>query len=281
MDEFSFDRLGPEQPQCPVIISVPHAGRIYPPGLLQALIVPPEKLIALEDRFIDAVAVRARHSETVFVQRTARAWIDLNRAETDRDPLVEQDTQFSGKPSLRARSGLALIPRRAGSTGRLWRTRFTATDIDHRIICCHRPYHDALGKALALAKERFGVAVVIDLHSMPPLHGSPNAARIVLGDRFGTSAAGAIVEAAGRSAEAAGFAVALNAPYAGGHLIERHGHPARDIHAIQVEIDRSLYLDRTLDQPGPGLMATVALLRRMIDAVIEQTGTAMFAKAAE
>lgn len=162
----SFDRYGPVPPESPVILSAPHGGRDYPPALLEALRVPVDALRALEDRHVDSLALQARRAETLFVATRARAWIDLNRAEHDRDPQIDSGAHQIGRPlSTKVRSGLGLVPRRVGTVGQLWRGRFAAEDIAARIHADHRPYHLALGEALAAARARFGVAVLLDVHS--------------------------------------------------------------------------------------------------------------------
>ena len=117
-------------------------------------------------------------------------------------------------------------------------------------------------------RARFGTAVLLDVHSMPPL--APGRPRLVLGDRFGRSAGARFVQRLEAAARDAGLPAALNAPYAGGHILERHGRPAAGIHAVQLEIDRSLYLDARLDLPGPGMAPLSRLLRDMIDALAEE-----------
>lgn len=269
-----FDQIGGDAPQSPVIMSVPHGGREYPPELLNALRTPIAALRTLEDRHVDTVARAARTGETMLIQRRARAWIDLNRAEEERDPRVDAGAA-PGASSPRLRSGLGLVPRRASGVGDLWRGLFPATAIDARIANDHRPYHARLAQLLLAARARWGVAVLLDLHSMPPL--GPGEPRVVIGDRFGRSA-GARFTA--RLEEACGVPHALNAPYAGGHIVERHGRPHLGIHALQLELDRSLYLDARLDAPGPGLAATVRLVRRCLDALADEAG-ATLAQAAE
>lgn len=267
----SFDRYGPVPPESPVVLSAPHGGRDYPPSLVEALRVPADALRALEDRHVDSLALQARRDETLFVATRARAWIDLNRAEHDRDPQIDAGAQLLGRPlSTKVRSGLGLVPRRVGTLGQLWRGRFAAEDIAARIHADHRPYHLALAEALAAARARFGVAVLLDVHSMPPLGPAGTAPRLVIGDRFGRSAAarfGARVEAVGQRH---GIATAANTPYAGGHILERHGDPRRGVHALQLEFDRAFYLDSDLDEPGPGAPAAIALLRAIIDAVADE-----------
>ena len=268
MDDVGFDRFGTAGPPAsPIVISVPHAGRDYPPALLAALRVPAATLATLEDRHVDAVAHAARGGDAMIVQRRGRAWIDLNRGEEERDPRVDEGA-VPGPPSAKLRSGLGLVPRRGGAGGDLWRRRFSDAEVAARITGDHRPYHQALATALATARRRFGVAVLVDLHSMPPL-GSDNA-RIVLGDRFGRSAADRFVARAAAVATASGHRVSLNAPYAGAHILDRHGHPAAGIHALQVELDRSLYLDARLDRLGPGFAATATLVGRMVAALADE-----------
>lgn len=269
-----FERIGDAAPSSPVVISVPHAGRVYPESLIAALRVPESSLIALEDRHVDAVARAARQGETLLIQHRARAWIDLNRAEDERDPMIDEGAVASASPSAKLRSGLGLVPRRAGRAGELWRRRFTDREVRERIEADHRPYHAALASALAQARDRFGTAVLLDLHSMPPL--GKGGARVVLGDRFGRSSAARFLARAKAEATPDGWGVALNNPYAGGHVIARHGSPDAGIHALQVELDRSLYLDERFKEPGAGLAATAALIGRIAAALADEAlvGTA-------
>lgn len=265
----SFDRYGTVPPASPVVLSVPHAGRDYPAALVEALRVPLPALLPLEDRHVDAVALAARRHETMLVARRPRAWIDLNRSERERDPRVDEGVCATTVPqgSAKLRSGLGLVPRRAGPAGELWRGRFPGAAIDRRIAEDHRPYHAALAEALAAARMRFGTAVLLDIHSMPTL--GDGGAQVVLGDRFGRAAGDAATAIAAAAAGAGGLRVALNTPYAGGHILERHGDPAGGIHAIQVEIDRLLYLDPLTLTPSPETARIAAMLRAMIDALAD------------
>ncbi len=280
--EPSFDRWGdPDRPASPVVLSVPHAGRRHPPEMLPLLRAGPAGLRALEDRHVDAVALGARGGRTTLVQGVARAWIDLNRGEDERDPAVDEGADPTGQParSPKLRSGLGLVPRRVPATGEIWRRKLSDADVRARIAHAHRPYHQALGETLMAARARFGVAVLLDLHSMPPL--GPGAARVVIGDRFGRAAGARFVARAEAAALSAGLRVALNSPYAGGHVLDRHASPMRGVHGLQLELDRSLYLDRRLDLPGPGLAATVALVEATIAALEEEALAGGLAQAAE
>lgn len=269
-------------PASPVVLSVPHAGRDYPLPLRAAAAVPTEAMRPLEDRHVDAVAIAARRHETLFVQQRARAWIDLNRAEEERDPLIDEGARpiATGAISAKLRSGLGLVPRRAAPGVAIWCRRLGDDEVARRIVEDHRPYHAALGEALAAARTRFGAALLIDLHSMPRLPGA-TAAQIVLGDRFGQSAVARLSHRLETAARAAGLRVAMNAPYSGGFVLARHARPRDDIHAIQIEVDRSLYLDAALDRPGPGLAQTAAILRAMIDAAVDDLLDGSLMNAAE
>ncbi|MFA5964387.1 MAG: N-formylglutamate amidohydrolase [Sphingomonas sp.] len=269
-DRQPFDGYALEEPGGPVVLSVPHAGRDYPLPLRAALRVPLEALLPLEDRHIDTLALAARQGETMLIQQRARAWIDLNRAEHERDPAIDAgaDHHAAPHPSAKLRGGLGLIPRRVPVAGEIWQRRFEGDEIASRILHDYRPYHAALSAALKRAHARHGVAILLDLHSMPPLgRGLP---RIVLGDRFGRSAGARFVHRLESVAARAGVTTSLNSPYAGGHILDRHAHVAGGFHAIQVEFDRSLYLDAALDQPGDGLATMAALLRAMIDSLIDE-----------
>ncbi|MES2020759.1 MAG: N-formylglutamate amidohydrolase [Pseudomonadota bacterium] len=273
--ECAFDRHGDDPPTSPIVLSVPHAGRDYPLALRAALRVPLAAATVLEDRYIDAVALAAHRKETLFVQRRARAWIDLNRSEQERDPAIDEGAAWTALPlaSAKLRGGLGLVPRRVAGAGELWRRRLDAQDVAARIRDDHRPYHAALALALAAARARFGTAVLLDIHSMPSL--GPDQPRLVIGDRFGRSAGTRFIAAIEAVAARHGVMAALNTPYAGGHILDTHARPASGVHAIQIEFDRSLYLDPAGDRPGDTLPAVARLLRDMIDALADEAATTL------
>lgn len=252
--EPAFTVLGPATPQSPVLLAVPHAGRHYPLGLEAKARVPIERLRALEDRHADRLVEPAvAEGVTAIVARTARAAIDLNRDPREIDPgmiegVISADRLLS---SGKVRAGLGLFPRRLPACGELWRGRMTIEEAARRIAEAHEPYHRAIAERIEAIRAIFGMAVLIDCHSMPPLPvrqaGGP--VRIVIGDRFGAGAAAAVADVAMAVIEGAGLRAARNHPYAGGYTIDRHGRPRRQVHAIQIEYDRSLYLDAALDQP--------------------------------
>jgi N-formylglutamate amidohydrolase len=198
-----------------------------------------------------------------------RAEIDLNRDEREIDPgMVAPRPHPSGLlDTPRLRGGLGLIPARMSGTGAIWRERIPSAEVRRRIETIHRPYHVAVAEALEEARRRFGVAILLDCHSMPPRGSDDADGQIVLGDRYGTSAAGELVAAAERAVREAGYGVVRNAPYAGGHITAHHGRPAEGVHAIQIEIDRGLYLGPDLRSPGPGFGRAERLILAVTEAL--------------
>lgn len=268
----------------PVLIAVPHAGRAYPRALLDDLRHPDSVALRLEDRYVDRIAqaVAWETGAGLLLAQAPRAMIDLNRAPDDVDWDMfgrSARPESPGLPSRRARSGLGLIPRRLPGVGELWRRRHERADLAARIDGIHQPYHEALGQQLALLRERWGAALLLDLHSMPPLPSrvGGESPRFVVGDRFGATCHGSLVAGVFSWFAAHGAPAAHNRPYAGGYVLERHAAPGQGIHALQLEVDRSCYLDSRLSEPGSGLPGTIELLTglvRRLAAGVSELGSA-------
>lgn len=264
----AFSLTGAALSPIPVLISVPHAGRLYPRYLLDRMRNPEFSAIRLEDRFADQLgtAVASATGAALLVAHAPRAMIDLNRAadDIDWDMFGRSAPADPGSyaPNRRARSGLGLIPRRLPGLGELWKRRHDETELTQRIADIHQPYHACIEQTLAQIRQRWGAALLLDLHSMPPL--APSAGRrgaeFVLGDRFGAACHGRIVARAFSHFSEGGRLVAHNRPYAGGFVLDRHAAPARGVHALQLEVDRSCYLDSRLAEPGEGFDETVDVL---------------------
>jgi N-formylglutamate amidohydrolase len=258
-----------ELPPIPILIAVPHAGRCYPPELVEQMRNPALAVLKLEDRYVDllASAVAEATGASLLMAHAPRAMIDLNRAPEEMDwsmlRLGVPEDRPLGRIGRRARSGLGLIPRRLPELGELWKQRIDEADLDARIEGIHQPYHLALADCLRGLRERWGAALLIDLHSMPPLarRGSFDAApQFVLGDRFGAACDGALCAAAFDEFAAARQRAAHNRPYAGGYVLDRHAAPQKGLHAMQIEICRSIYLDARLAEPGPQMERVSAIL---------------------
>ncbi len=271
-----FTRIGPKQPRLPVVIAVPHAGREYPESLLANAAISPHRLAQLEDRHADMLVSDAVGSGAIaIVAVRARAWLDLNRDPREIDPAMIADAIPPGLiVSKRTRSGLGLFPRRIGTGPELWRHRMTAKEIAERIAALHEPYHAALAAALAATRDQFGIAILIDCHSMPPIRPvrTGHGPSIVIGDRFGKSASSGISDRIEATLDGLGIRFARNTPYAGGYTLDRHGNPGEGIHAIQIEFDRSLYLDKALDAAGPGMVPTRRVFNALFHALANQAG---------
>ncbi len=262
----------------PLLIAVPHAGRTYPGSLLERMRNPGFATLKLEDRLVDLLGqeVAKRTGVALLVAHAPRAMIDLNRDIQDVDwDMIAQgrpDTLGSYTPGMRVRSGLGLIPRRIPGLGELWKRRHETEELSTRIASVHAPYHECLSETLQELKARWGAAMLLDLHSMPPLalKGGQQAPEFVLGDRFGASCHGSLVASCfGYFAEMRRGA-AHNRPYAGGYVLERHGAPADGVHALQLEIDRSSYLDSRLVEPGEGFAEMVDLLCDLVHRLAAQ-----------
>ena len=267
---------GPATILSPVILSVPHGGRHYPSAMAEQCRLSEDQLMVLEDRHSDVLAAAAAQAgHHVITAKTARAWIDLNRAEDEVDPAMirmEDRHRIPVRPSAKVRGGLGLIPRRIAHGGDLWREPLSHHDIQGRVAQVHRPYHAAISAALKDRSAKFGMAILLDLHTMPPLKaeiGHP-APHIVVGDLFRRSAHPRYTERLMAEAQAAGFRVALNTPYAGGAILERHAKPHKGVHGLQLEVDRSLYLDATLRDVGAGAAAIAQLVRRIANALRDE-----------
>jgi N-formylglutamate amidohydrolase len=259
----------------PVLVSVPHAGRDYPEAIFANLRLAPDALVRLEDRYADLLIrdVMAAKMPAIVAHR-ARAWIDLNRDERDIDAEMVDglDSSASPAPSAKQRGGLGLIPRRLSGVGDIWRGRISAQDVAGRIASFHQPYHQAVSVTLAKMRDQFGAAILLDIHSMPPVHPrfGEAAPQIVIGDLFGRSAGSRFSELLQERIKQHGINVALNYPYAGDHILHKHGDVRHNIHAIQLEIDRSLYLDDLLREPGAGLPKITRLVSELVQMLTDE-----------
>jgi N-formylglutamate amidohydrolase len=245
----------------PVLLSVPHSGRDYPQWLVANATGGRAALENLEDPLVDRLVWRATaRGVGAVIARAPRASVDCNRSPDETDPSVIAGS--GGEPvGARAKGGLGIIPSRCLPHGRLWRQPIDQAELDRRLAEAHAPFHQLIGSALERLAAAHGVALLIDCHSMPH---RPGQAEVVIGDRHGGSAPPWLTAEAARIARAGGWSAALNDPYAGGYVIERHGRPDRGIHALQLEIDRSRYLGRDLRKPGPGFDRAAQLIEALV-----------------
>jgi N-formylglutamate deformylase len=260
----------PEDAQSAAVFSSPHSGRAYPGELLAASRLSSHELRRSEDAFVESLFDCAPEYGAPLIHALApRAWVDLNRGPEELDPALIAGVRPAGlNPRLAA--GLGVIPRVVAEGMAIYSGKIPQTAAAERLRRCYRPYHAALQSLLDEARARAGFAVLADCHSMPSdaLRSAPRVRgrrpEVILGDRFGVACAPWVMEQVERAFESAGFVVARNSPFAGGYITRKYGRPARGVHAVQVEIDRALYLDEAAVEPGPAFSAVRAALRPVI-----------------
>ena len=246
-----FQLRGKLDGRSPLIFSSPHSGTAFPAGFRDTLRLPESAVRRMEDSHVGRL-LAGIEGAPVMEAVLSRAALDLNRAEDEIDPLLF-DGPVCARPRLteRVRRGHGLFPGMSGGGRAIHAGRLRAGAARRAIETCHRPWHAAMTAGLDAAQERHGYAILLDMHSMPTLDGQRPAA-IVLGDRHGASASPFLVEWLHRRFESAGWRVVRNLPYAGGHITERHGRPLAGRHAVQIEMDRALYMDPETLEPHAG-----------------------------
>ena len=235
--------MRPARTTVPFIFASPHSGRLYPPSFIERSRLNPVSLRRSEDAFVDELfAPVVEFGAPLVLARFPRAYLDANRAPGELDATMFQDSlPFAiDRTSPRVQAGLGIIPRIVREGVEIYRQKLSAREAEERIQNFYRPYHALLDRVISQTRARFGLAIVVDCHSMPSAAAAPD---IVLGDRLGLAAAPQLTYAAECAFAGQGFRVARNTPYAGGHTVQLHGRPGASIHALQIEINRALYLD--------------------------------------
>jgi N-formylglutamate amidohydrolase len=244
-----FEVIAPDAVLGPLVFNSPHSGKCYPQVLLEATQLDERSLRRSEDFLVDQLFKDApAFGAPLLVAHFPRAYLDVNREPYELDPRMFEGRlpSFANTRSLRVAGGLGTVPRIVGDGQEIYRKRLPVADALWRIDAVYRPYHAMLRDLVQDAVRQFGEAVLVDCHSMPSASlGADSVLRpdIVLGDRFGTSCAPQLMDAAQEIFEGMGYVVARNRPYAGGFITEHYGQPTAGIHALQIEINRSLYMD--------------------------------------
>ena len=282
----AFRLFEPPRPAGAAVFSSPHSGRAYPGDFVRRARLGATELRASEDAFIDRLFAPAPGFGAPLLAATApRAYVDVNRGPDELDPAVIDGVRATGL-NPRVAAGLGVIPRVVAEGAAIYAGKITRAEAAERLARHHAPYHEALGGLMRRARARTGVAVLFDCHSMPSdaLRSAPRIRgrrpEIVLGDRFGASAADWAMALAQAAFEDAGFAVARNTPFAGGYITQRYGRPSQGLHAVQIEIDRALYLDEARIEPRADFDAFARALRPVI-AMLASAGAEGRALAAE
>ncbi|WP_170775508.1 N-formylglutamate amidohydrolase [Ruegeria lacuscaerulensis] len=258
-----------------MVFSSPHSGRNYPESLLKRTVLNRNAIRSSEDAFVDQLFSPVADFGAPLISATKpRAYLDLNRSSEELDPALIQGARRQGH-NPRVASGLGVIPRVVANGRAIYRGKLTMDEARLRIDTCWRPYHARLKSLLAESHAKFGQAVLIDCHSMPheavAMASGPKAKRpqVVLGDRFGASASTEVVDRIEAAFVAAGLTVVRNAPFAGAYVTQTYGRPARNQHAVQIEIDRALYMDEDRIEPNGNFAEFRTLLRQVIRDVVQ------------
>ncbi len=264
--EFSppFEIRTPAAWRAPVIFNSPHSGAIYPEAFLQASRLDLHTLRKAEDSFVDAIIVGlADQGFATMRAHFPRSYVDVNREPYELDPrmYIGRLPSFANTRSMRVAGGLGTIPRVVGDAQEIYHGRITPEEALSRIEYLYKPYHRGLRRLIAEAHRAFGAAILVDCHSMPSAsHSRDEAARpdIVLGDRYGASCAPCLTAAVERTLRDLGYSIGRNKPYAGGFITEHYGAPMNGYHAIQIEVNRSIYMDERRLERTDGFHRMVA-----------------------
>jgi N-formylglutamate amidohydrolase len=246
--EGAFELRQPARHTLPLVVASPHSGADYPDSFLASARLDPQALRRSEDSFVDQIfAAAPALGAPLIAARFPRAYLDLNREAWELDPTMFSDAlpSFVNVRSPRVRMGLGTIARVVASGEEIYARKLRFSEARQRVETLYRPYHQALRRLIDDTAARFSGCLLLDCHSMPSAAsgGGPDGADIVLGDCHGAACTPAIVEAARLYLARRDFAVALNAPYAGGFTTDHYGDPRHGRHALQIEISRALYMD--------------------------------------
>ena len=244
-----FEIVEPAEWRAPIIFNSPHSGSVYPHEFLHASRIDLAALRRSEDSFMDELIadLSQRGFPTVMVN-FPRSYVDVNREPYELDPrmFAGRLPSFANTRSMRVAGGLGTIPRVVGDGQEIYRERLDVDDALGRIESLYKPYHRALRRLINKAHQNFGTVILVDCHSMPSIGISreePRRPDVVVGDRYGTSCASILADVVEGSFGGMGYSLGRNKPYAGGFITEHYGNPASGLHAIQIELNRAIYMD--------------------------------------
>lgn len=270
-----FAVLSPDQRSSPLIFNSPHSGAAYPDDLIAASKLDPISLRRSEDSFVDKLFEDAPlYGAPLLKALFPRAYMDVNREAFELDPVMFEDAlpDHVNTRSLRVAAGFGTIARVVAEGMTIYRDKLSFAEAERRLASLYYPYHNALSDLLLRSLRQFGCAVLIDCHSMPS-QGAPQLATerrtadIILGDRYGTSCAPLISQTIEEVLRAQGYQVVRNSPYAGGHITGCYGRPEKGQHAVQIEINRALYMDENQVTPSEGFARVKTHMTALIAAL--------------
>jgi len=283
-----FTVHGAAQPETPVVLASPHSGRQYPDAFLSASRLDARSIRKSEDSFVDEIFMLATsRGAPLLAAEFPRAYCDVNREPYELDPSMFEGNlpAHANTRSLRVAGGLGTVPRVVANSENIYRGKLPVTEAERRIRHYYHPYHAALAELVDRAMARFDICLVLDCHSMPSAalprdrRRRPEQPDIVLGDRFATSCARELTDLADEFLTARGYRVTRNAPYAGGFCTTHYGRPATGLHAMQIEINRALYMDERRFRRLPALTGIAADMADLVEVLSQAVGRDLSAAA--
>ncbi|MEO9685319.1 MAG: N-formylglutamate amidohydrolase [Tateyamaria sp.] len=275
MPKVAYEVKHPERRTSCVVFASPHSGRDYPSSFLHSTVLDEMAIRSSEDAFVDQLfEVAPQAGAPLLMAGAPRAYVDLNRSCDELDPALIAGVRRQGH-NPRVASGLGVIPRVVSNGRAIYRGKLTMAEAERRIDRYWRPYHHMLQTLLDGAHQQHGQAILIDCHSMPHeamdgvTRGAMARPDVVLGDRFGAAASGEVMDLVESAFAEAGFTVARNAPFAGAYITQAYGRPSRNQHAVQVEIDRAIYMNESLIRPN----SSFAAVQERLSAVVSKIAT--------
>jgi N-formylglutamate deformylase len=275
-----FEVLEPQDWRGPALFNSPHSGSTYPREFLGLSRLDIGTLRRSEDSFVDELmAGVVGHGYPLMRAHFPRCYVDVNREPYELDPRMFEGRlpSFANTRSMRVAGGLGTVARVVGDAQEIYDRRIPIDQAIARIEALYKPYHRALRKLFTKLHRDFGAAMLIDCHSMPSTAGHKDERprpEFVLGDRYGTSCVGIVAETVEQTLRGMGYTVSRNKPYAGGFITEHYGNPAAGLHAIQLEINRGLYMDERRYQRTAGFdrlaQDLVTLARRLGEIPLEE-----------
>ncbi|MBD9447999.1 N-formylglutamate amidohydrolase [Rhizobium sp. 42MFCr.1] len=284
-----FEVREPASHAIPFVYNSPHSGRIYPPEFIAQSRLEGISIRRSEDHYVDELFADASAlGAPLLLANFPRAYLDVNREPYELDPRMFDGLlpPYANINSLRVAGGLGTIPRIVAENMEIYARRLSVQEGLDRIEAVYKPYHAALRRLIARTHVQFGFGVLIDCHSMPGnvrVAGTNARPDFIIGDRYGTSASADLSRAAVAILEEMGFTAIRNKPYAGGFITEHYGRPSRGLHALQIEVNRSIYVDEvTLEKRSDFALvaaAITAFMRQMAVYVAQfATDTALAAE---
>lgn len=247
----------PERQTAPLVLASAHSGRDYPAEFLAAARLDPVGLRRSEDSFVDELFGDAPgHGVPLLAATFPRAYCDPNREPWELDPAMFDDAlpPWVNTTSARVGAGLGTIARVVASGESIYRGKLRFAEAESRVRRCWEPYHAALSGLLDDTRRRFGACLLVDCHSMPATScaGRLPGPDFVLGDAHGTACSPQVTRLVERVLTGFGYVVRRNDPYAGGYVTRHYGRPRERVHALQIEIARTLYMDEAQFEKRPG-----------------------------